>query len=64
MVDFHTDVAARPHSYRCRREEGLSNVNNTLCQPLLAATASTPVEPNKTSIDHELRAHFVIGLIV
>jgi hypothetical protein len=44
--------------------EGCRIVNNTLWQPLLAATASTPVKPRDTSIDHELRAHFVIGLIV
>ena len=56
--------AARPHSNRCRRKEGLSNVNNTLWRPLLAVMASTPVAPRNTSIDHELRAHFVIGLIV
>jgi len=46
------------------RREGLSNVNNALWQPLLPATASTPVAPRYTSIDHELRAHFVNGLVV
>ena len=44
--------------------KGCRIVTNTLWQPLLAATASMPVTPRGTSIDQELRAHFVIRLIV
>jgi len=58
--------AARPHSSRCRRERGCRMSKYTLAaRPLLrvAATASTPVTPRGPSIDHELRAHFLIATI-
>ena len=60
---YDTQLCEAPQQPSARRE-GLSKVNNALWQPLLAATASTPVAPRDTSIDHELRTHFVNGLVV